>query len=215
MAKEVNADEIIEAVLRRTASGGVKDHCAYREQPAGLVRSHVELLSALAHNSYEEIVEIGTNTALGALALARGASMRQGLDRHVWSFDVCPEAVTQGEELAAEVGLSNVDFVLGTSALARYLIRPGDLGLAFVDGDHLFDGCLADLEALAPILSLYGHLIVHDFSTPFTNPGNGVPRAVSQFLLANPDFEAVYLGATYVSLGRYVGLTRRHFGGEA
>lgn len=54
------------------------------------------------------------------------------------------------------------------------------LDLIFVDGDHTYEGCYADLEAWYPKLKEGGRFMGHD-AIPFENPSCGVLRAVDDF----------------------------------
>jgi predicted O-methyltransferase YrrM len=59
-------------------------------------------------------------------------------------------------------------------------IGPESYDLLFVDGDHSYDGCLADLEHWWPGLAAGGSVLLHD-----CYQGNEVQEAVNTFFERN------------------------------
>lgn len=51
------------------------------------------------------------------------------------------------------------------------------LSLLYIDGDHSYEGCFADLRAWTPKVKLRGYVALHDF----LNEAYGVRRAVEDF----------------------------------
>jgi len=59
----------------------------------------------------------------------------------------------------------------------------GHLGFVFIDADHSYDGCAADIAAWAPKIKPGGYISGHDYeNTAF--PKFGVTRAVDEFIAA-------------------------------
>jgi predicted O-methyltransferase YrrM len=55
----------------------------------------------------------------------------------------------------------NVELIIGDSHRDSF-VQIGQYDLLFIDGDHSYDGCLADLESFFPSLVGGGHLLLHD-----------------------------------------------------
>ena len=67
--------------------------------------------------------------------------------------------------------------------------------MLFIDGDHSYEGCTADLENWCPNLIAGGHIVLHDCYY-----GSPVQDSVIDFLARHPEFEAVqtpYVHAEY------------------
>lgn len=62
-------------------------------------------------------------------------------------------------------------------------IPDNSLGLVYLDGDHSYEGCLADLKAFLPKLVTGGIMAGHDY----LSPDYGVEKAVAEF--CNGKFE--------------------------
>ena len=62
------------------------------------------------------------------------------------------------------------------SVEAAEMFRPGELDLAFIDGDHSYEGAKADIKAWTPIVREGGILAGHDYYTRWP----GVVRAVDE-----------------------------------
>ncbi|MEA2393726.1 MAG: hypothetical protein QOJ82_1617 [Solirubrobacteraceae bacterium] len=80
----------------------------------------------------------------------------------IFSVDISPKDDEGLSELMARrrVG-ANVELVVGDSRNVDYP-EVGDIDLLFVDGDHSYDGCLADLRNWYPKLVPGGHVVLHD-----------------------------------------------------
>lgn len=66
----------------------------------------------------------------------------------------------------------------------------GEVDMVFVDGDHSYEGCLADLSSWTPHIRHCGVVVVHDYrksdvplnrNGPHPKPWPGVDRAVDEF----------------------------------
>jgi predicted O-methyltransferase YrrM len=78
------------------------------------------------------------------------------------SIDIAPKDDTALRALMRrhDVG-TNVELVVGDSQRTSYP-DVHDIDLLFVDGDHSYDGCLADLRNWYPKLAPGGHVVLHD-----------------------------------------------------
>jgi uncharacterized Rossmann fold enzyme len=75
------------------------------------------------------------------------------------------------------------EFMRYRSVDAARLLNGVKLDFAFIDADHSYEGCKADLEAWAPKITLGGWLCGHDYDNP-AFPQFGVKRAVDEFVAA-------------------------------
>ena len=75
--------------------------------------------------------------------------------------------------------------VVRCASPAAVALIPEPLDFVFVDGDHYFDGCLADLRAWWPLVKPGGWMMGHDIDNPSTVAETakfwGVRQAVEQF----------------------------------
>lgn len=116
-----------------------------------------EYLYMLAQRATRGIVEIGRlrGGSTFLLACANGKVP-------IWSIDIAPEDDRGLLRLFAEHDVGeNVELLVGDSH-ADSFPRLDDFDLLFIDGDHSYAGCRADLEAFVPRLATLGHLVVHD-----------------------------------------------------
>jgi len=125
----------------------------------------------------------GGSTLFMAAAMAEGSML--------WSYDlhVAPRPDLQGAELDAELsdalrrlGLdTGVHLVVGDSRTVD--LPPGPFDLLFIDGDHSYEGALADAQRWAPHVRPGGHLLFHDAvdTGSYGNVYPGVQRAVAEF----------------------------------
>lgn len=117
------------------------------------------------------VLEIGVWTGISTGALLAGVSENGG---HVYSVDIYAGSryVWHGEPDWTFVNTSshNVGEILK--------VVPVPLDLLFIDGDHSYEGCLADLENWGPRVRKDGLILVHDSDTPAFP---GVRRAIDEF----------------------------------
>lgn len=71
-----------------------------------------------------------------------------------------------------------------TSTNAAHDVPDGSLDFVFIDADHSYEGCRADIHAWAPKLKPGGLLSGHDYDNP-AFPKFGVKRAVDEFARAS------------------------------
>ena len=134
-------------------------------------------LTCLAVRARRGILEIGRfkGGSTLALALANG-------EVPIVSIDIAP---VDDERLRSvlvehEVG-RNVHLLIGDSRNGQFAeAGPDSYDLLFVDGDHSYEGCLADLERWWPGLAVGGSVVLHD-----CYQGNEVQQAVDAFFGRN------------------------------
>jgi predicted O-methyltransferase YrrM len=116
-----------------------------------------EYLFMVARRAKRQIVEIGRfyggSTFLLACANDRAA---------IVSVDLQPQDDSRLEMLLKEhrVG-SNLTILVGDSQRTQYP-AVGPIDLLFIDGDHSYEGCTADLENWYPKVLPGGHIVLHD-----------------------------------------------------
>jgi predicted O-methyltransferase YrrM len=125
-----------------------------------------------------EVLEIGTNIGTSTIALALGQKVR-GSARRIHTVDM--KRHPELDANLAEAGVADhVEVVVSTSGeLARRWRAP--IELLWIDGDHSYPGCLADIRAFARHVVTGGYIGFHDFADRM-----GVPRAVHEAILAKP-----------------------------
>ena len=67
---------------------------------------------------------------------------------------------------------------------------PNGLDWVTIDGDHTYDGCLHDLNKVAPYLNKNGIIVIDDYDKPWFTTGCSIPvtRAVNDFHKTNTEF---------------------------
>lgn len=123
-----------------------------------------------------------------------------------WSNRVVPihsvDIVPQNDELLQSYFVkhgigTNVDLIVGDSQRTKYP-HVGEFDLLFIDGDHSYEGCTADLENWYPNLSVGGHIVLHD-----SYHGSPVQESVIDFVSRHPELQMVqtpYINPEYWSL---------------
>lgn len=69
-----------------------------------------------------------------------------------------------------------VDIIRSDSVAAAALVEDGSLDFCFIDGDHSYEGCLADIKAWSPKVRSGGMITGHDFNQKWP----GVLQAVNE-----------------------------------
>lgn len=93
------------------------------------------------------------------------------------------KAIRAADRLGGRVCL-----IRGDSLDAASTVEPGSLDFVFIDADHSYEGCRADIEAWLPALRPGGWMTGHDYRHPRFP---GVTRAVDEA------FETVAAGADH------------------
>jgi predicted O-methyltransferase YrrM len=114
-------------------------------------------LFLMASHAAKGIVEIGRlhggSTFLLACANARVP---------IWSIDRSPDRDVALQKLFRTHGIGeNVELLVGDSQRDAFR-EIGEFDVLFVDGDHSYAGCSADLNAFLPRLASSGHVLLHD-----------------------------------------------------
>ncbi len=142
----------------------------------------------------DTLVEIGTY--LGRSALFLGDTIRaSGKQVTLLCVDVWPCSYDYGgtsfpieapyETFYANVrqsGLTRTIVPLRCPSLSAATFVANDLAAVFIDGDHEYEPCLADIKAWLPKVRGGGILAGHDFSDAFP----GVPKAVREVFADKP-----------------------------
>ena len=123
-------------------------------------------------------IEVGLGYGLSALFICEGLLTNGAPDAHHIGLD--PNEATRfancGLQFLEEAGVSHLIEFLPTAseiALPRFLAEGRRFDLAFVDGNHRFDGVFLDLIYLGRLVRPAGVIVVDDFQLP------SVLRAVS------------------------------------
>lgn len=83
-------------------------------------------------------------------------------DVPIHSLDIAPQDDDRVRRLMGEHGVGhNVNLIVGDSQHVKYP-EVGAVDLLFVDGDHSYEGCKADLENWYPSVVPGGHIVLHD-----------------------------------------------------
>ena len=134
----------------------------------------MEFLYVVARRARTGILEVGRFNGGSTFLLACAAP-----NVSIHSIDITP----QDDELlrrqfeAHQVG-SNVSLITGDSQHARY-DTVGPVDLLFIDGDHSYDGCMADIRNWYGNVVPNGLLVFHD---SYLHPEYGVQDAILDFL---------------------------------
>ena len=126
-------------------------------------------------------IEVGL--AYGFSALHIGAGLLEGGDPAAHHVVLDPFQAGRfadcGLQILREAGLANLvehHAEISQIALPRFLAEERRFDLAFVDGNHRFDGVFLDLFYLGRLLPRGGVVLLDDYNLP------GIARAVSFFL---------------------------------
>ena len=168
--------------------GGIKTFTAHDELAA-----LYDLAKALPDNAV--VLEVGSY--LGASACMLGLAMRGGRGRIVcvdtWNNETMPEGILDTLAAFRDNTLAFRDMI---SVVRKRSVDiglqdvPGPVDLAFIDGDHSFEGVKADIARVVPLMAPAGVIAFHDAAGGCFP---GVSRALGE-LLAEGRF--VFMGAT-------------------
>lgn len=153
-----------------------------------------EYLYAVARRAKCGILEIGRFNGGSTFLLACANTTVP-----IYSIDIKPQDDGLLQSLFDEhkVG-GNVHLIVGDSGRFGYRQRTTafDLDLLFVDGDHSYQGCSADLATWHGNVRKGGHIVFHDAYLG----SYGVQDAILDFLASHPECETVaspYIGPTH------------------
>lgn len=85
---------------------------------------------------------------------------------------------------AVRFAISRAVIMRMQSLQAAEKIDDGSLDFVFIDADHSYEGCAADIAAWAPKVKTGGYLCGHDYDHPLKT-GFGVKQAVDEAVAAN------------------------------
>lgn len=94
---------------------------------------------------------------------------------------------------AADLGFAEkIEFIKDTTAgyFKKLSATPVEYDLLFIDGDHSYEGCMADMQDYASLLMPGGYMVMHDYISP---KYPGVKKATDEFIQQHPEFESLYL----------------------
>lgn len=80
----------------------------------------------------------------------------------IHTIDIAPQDDGRFQAEMAKFGIGqNVNIIVGDSQKSKYPAI-GGFDFLFIDGDHSYEGCTADIENWYPDLTPGGHMILHD-----------------------------------------------------
>lgn len=142
----------------------------------------------------QAIVEIGVHRARTTLLMSWGA--REGAGAHVWGIDPWDsDGNVYGNDLGDQRGLKNwaryhvmalgysnhITLIQGFSTEIAGSWDGSRIGLLFIDGDHSYEGAMADVLAWAPHLAAGARIAVDDYGHP---EYPGVKQAIDELVEA-------------------------------
>jgi predicted O-methyltransferase YrrM len=170
------------SLLRETGPMRAAARAAYREAhdiPGWLLPADGTGLFNLARKHGGVILEVGTYRGKSAAILNKGAASKWRWRKpQFFSIDIDPAAGIHAKEILGARGLSeHAVFFHGTLAdfRRRFPITPT---MAFIDGDHTYQGVAADLAELSTLLRPGTPVAFHDYTNTDTP---GVSKAVDEW----------------------------------
>lgn len=150
----------------------------------------VEYLFSLAKRARVSILETGRAHGGSTLVMACANS-----DVPIHSIDIAPVDDERLRSALAEAGVGkNVKIIKGDSQRGEYP-EIGEIDLLFIDGDHSFEGCTADLEKWYPRVVPGGHVVLHDCYS-----GSEVQNATIEFIDRN---EVDIIQSPYIAVSHW------------
>ena len=116
-------------------------------------------------------VEIGSYSGEGTVVLAKYFKDVLAVDPWLNGYDIndvasqqCPMKFVFGAFQERTTPLGNVTYSRGKSLDALEFVKDGELDFIYIDGDHRYEGVLADLNGWRPKLRDGGIMAGHDWS---------------------------------------------------
>lgn len=163
--------------------------------PAEFIRLcpwEMEYLFMIASHARRGILEIGRFNGGSLFVMACAA--RAGIPIH--SIDISPRDDGLLRELLDQhCPDAAVSLIVGDSQRTTY-DGIGKVDLLFIDGDHTYEGCLADVENWYGHLRNNGHLLFHDSYLGT----HGVQQAIAEFMTRHPELQVIqspFIGPAY------------------
>lgn len=150
-----------------------------------------EYLFAVAQHARLGIVEIGRFLGGSTFLLAHAAP--KGVP--IYSIDLAPQEDERLRRTFTASGkkLRKIHLITGDSQKGRFP-EIGPYDLLFIDGDHSYEGCSADIANWYGGLARNGHMLFHD------SHKQGVQEAVANFIAAHPEAQVLvspFMGSWY------------------
>ena len=148
-------------------------------------------LFSVARRARLGIVEIGRFNGGSTFLLAYAAP-----DVPIYSIDCAPINDERLSQLFKENGVGdNVNLIVGDSQKGKFP-SVGSYDFLFIDGDHSYEGCSADIANWYPRLARNGHMLFHDswLGAP------GVQDAIADFIDVHPEADVLvnpFMGRAY------------------
>lgn len=121
----------------------------------------------------------------------------KGKSLSVAKMVAAPAVRVYGVDLRENPEVPGTEFFRGDSpSIAKYWDR-GEINVLFIDGDHSYEGCKADIDAWYPHMAKKGVMLFHDADE--TSPG--VVQAIEEFAKKNK-LEAFYSPNQRCSMAR-------------
>jgi predicted O-methyltransferase YrrM len=149
------------------------------------VSERVELFRLANQSGIRTVVEIGSYLGASALALAAGLKAAGNADAKVYCIDTWENfGMSEGERDTYAAFQANTapfaDRVVpirgwSTAVAPALLQQVGRIDLLFIDGDHSYDGVLADWRTFGPALAPRAAVAFHDIGW-----AEGVQRVVNE-----------------------------------
>lgn len=160
-------------------------------RPSFAVPSHLtgpdraQLFRLAQRSALRTVVEIGSYLGASAVALAEGLKAAGNNTARVYCIDTWQnEGMSEGPADHMATFRRNTapydQLILpvrgrSTDVAAELLARIGPIDLLFVDGDHSYDGVLADWRTFGPAMRTHGVAAFHDVAW-----AEGVQRVVAE-----------------------------------
>jgi hypothetical protein len=140
-------------------------------------------------------LEVGSWMGLSSMIVLKGALSRGNFSAKIFCVDTWEGSVEHaGMDIIENQGLFDVflqnirrtgacDWITplrGRSTDIAKTVADESFDIIFIDGDHTFDGCYADLVAWLPKVKKNGRFLGHD-AIEVENPSCGVRSAVDRF----------------------------------
>jgi predicted O-methyltransferase YrrM len=152
----------------------------------------MDYLFTIASRARLGVIETGRYNGGSLFVMACAAAA--GIPLH--SIDFAPQNDDLLRQLlAVHCPEATVDIITGDSQHTKYE-QIGTVDILFIDGDHSYTGCTADIENWYGNLAVNGHLLFHDSYFG----GHGVQDAIADFMDRHPELQVIqspFIGAQY------------------
>jgi hypothetical protein len=177
-----------------------KSHVANYNCPFEHTLAYAITLATFSCEAYKDgcILEIGTDSGLGTLALGYGNYLKD-FNKLMYTLDINEQNLRDCKTVLDSLGIVNIGYQHGTSGIIHDFPL---VSFAYIDGAHDYDSCLYDLNTVSRRLTKTGKMLVHDCTDMNLETQNQVSYAVRYFLLANSDFVGMYIDGGFCLLGR-------------